>query len=904
MEKSAHLLFRFMFRLKTNFRLMKLVVGLLIFTCIIFSPTFLEAQSAENSYEKEFFEKLYSIASKPSEDTFQKLSAITSGLTAAAVSNETTAKIIQRLLVEADQSAESNFPKAEIFWQVSELIAAQSNNPSVLAKAFYYRANTLAALDQYHAALVEYGRAIEAFKDNSFKDEQEKSLICEIYAAAGDAATNIDEDETARVFYEKGWKTLAGISDWRKSEPLVDIARALLLGQGNNARQSGDYSSAKTKFSEALSLPGNDNFPRAEVLWEIGKLKRDTGDFAAGATDISEAIKLLDKDSKHDANERINLQANLYNSLGLLMLEQRFAKGAEQNLNQALLLVRSLKDLRFEGTVLKNLSIVARQKGDYETARARARAALGIAVQTDFSDLNISANNILASLAQMLNNHQEAVERLQKSVTLAENSRNVLRSVESKWRLGESLFAFQKYEEAKKLAQESLSAAQKNQWSNLIYLSATLAGRAFVKERNFSAAEEMFELAICEIEAKRLSVAGADIEKVSFMQDKATAYHELLKLLVSVGETKKAFAVAEKIKSRVLEDKAGNRKNLDQKMKPLSPSVSNETAVISYTITDDACFVFVFRPQAEQPKIFVIPEGEKVLTEKVKRFRAGLINFDPSFKPQAKELYALLLKNSESEIGNAKSLLIIPDGTLWELPFQALITSEQKYLIEKYVVAYSPSLNNLNSSPRSSLLGKQEQFLAFANSVPSAPLPETEKEVANISKFYEKTEIFKRLAATEENFKSMAHRFERIHLAVHGEMNSLDSFDSTLLLAPTASEDGRLTISEILKMNLSARMVVLSGCDTSNGQFAVGEGLLSLSWAFLVSGASNVVAAQWAVEERSTADLMTNFYRALDKNQKSSAAALRAAQLQSLKASMPHNHPFYWAAFVTIEGVQ
>jgi tetratricopeptide (TPR) repeat protein len=650
-----------MFKLKTNIKLTKLAAHLFLFVCILLSPAVLEAQpAAEDSYEKEFFEKLYSIASSPSEDTSKKIESITAGLKSLPVSNETNAKIIQRLFIEADQTAELDLQKAGIFWKAAELIAAQSNDRSALANAVYYRANTLAALDKYREALIEYQRAVEVFKDNPATTDQEKSVVCQIYLAAGETAGDIDENETAREFFEKGWKILASVKDWRKSKLFVPVARDLLLGWGNEGRQSGDYSLAAEKFSEVLSLTEDDDFRRAEVLWELGKLKRDTGDFAAGATDFNEAIKLLDKTSKWNENERLNLQGNLYNSLGLLMLEQRFTKGAEQNLDQALALARLLKDSHLEGTVLRNLSIAARQRRDHQTARTRALAAFEIAARTDLNDLNISANNILASLAQNSNDHQEAIERLQKSVALAEKSRNVLRLIESKWRLGESLFALQKYEEAKKLVQESLSVAQKNQWSNLIYLSATLVGRTHVKDGNLSAAEAMFELAIREIEQKRRQVAGADIEKVSFMGDKATAYHELLKLQVETGDTKRALVTAEKLKSRVLEDKVGGRKKIESNSNLLSLSVPEETAVVSYTVTDEACFAFVFRPQGTQPKIFVIAQGEKTLTEKIKWFRAGLIKFEPTFKLQARELYALLLKDLEPEIGYAKNLVIIP----------------------------------------------------------------------------------------------------------------------------------------------------------------------------------------------------------------------------------------------------
>lgn len=891
-----------MFRFKADFKLTKLIVHLFLFVCIILSPAVLKAQpTAESSYEKEFFEKFYPIASNLSEDTYKKLESITAGLKSLPVSNETNAKIIQRLLIEADQTAEPNLLKAGIFWRAAELVAAQSNDRSVLANAIYYRANTLAALDKYREALIEYQRAVELFKDNPATTDQEKSVVCQIYLAAGETAANIDENATARKFFEKGWEILVSVKDWRKSKFFVPVARDLLLGWGNEGRLSGDYPLATAKFSEALALPGDDNFRRAEMLWELGKLKRDTGDFAAGATDFNEAIKLMDKTPRWNENERLNLQGNLYNSLGLLMLEQRFTKGAEQNLDQALALARLLKDSRLEGTVLRNLSIAARQRRDHQTARTRALAALEIAARTDLNDLNISANNILASLAQNSNDHQEAVERLQKSGTLAEQSRNVLRVVESKWRLGESLFALGKYKEAKKLVQESLSVAKKNQWSNLIYLSATLLGRVLAHEQNFSAAKEMFELAIREIEQKRQQVAGADVEKISFMGDKAIAYHELLKLRVKAGDTEQALLITEKLKSRVLEDKASGRKKIDLKFNLLSLKVPADTAVVSYTVTDEECLAFVFRPHRIQPKIFIIPKDDKILIEKIRRFRAGLLKFDPAFKSQAGELYTLLLKNLEGEIGDAKNLIIIPDGALWELPFQTLITSEKKYLIERYGISYAPSLGFLMHLEPPLSPGKKSQFLAFANSMPSrAPLLETEKEVDAVGKHYGKTSVFKSLAATETRFKALAPNAAQIHLAVHGEINSFNPFDSALLLTPTTKEDGRLTVSEILEMNLSANLVVLSSCDTSNGQVISGEGLLSLSWAFLASGVNDVVAAQWAVEEKATANLMVDFYRILNKNSKSPAAALRQAQIESLKLPAPFNHPFYWSGFVVI----
>lgn len=649
--------FLIILKFKPHHRLIKFLAQSLLFCCIIFSLQPLKAQSpTADPHEKDFFDKVHLIASEQSDGTTKKLEILIKQLDSLSVSKETGDKILQRLLLEADRTAASDLAKAKVYWQAAELIASQLNDRSILATAIYYRANSLAAIDKYQPALLEYRRAVNVLQDKSIISDKEKSLLCEIYTAAGETASSIDEYETSKEFFSRGWQTLQTIKDWQKSNILVRIARAILLGQGDNARQSGDYALAADKLSAIFTLLGKDDFGRAELLWELGKLKRDAGDFAAGAANFSEAVKLLDKlpVSVIDKESRVNLLANLYNSLGLLMLEQRFSKGAERNLEQALALARELKDLRLEGTIIKNLSIAARQQEDYQTARLRASAALEIAATADFTDLYTSANSILASLAQNAGNHQEAVERLQKSLFLAEEKGNILRRVESQWRLGESFFALGKYDAAKKLAADALSAAQGKQWSNLSYLSATLLGRILVKEGNTGAAIDAFELAIREIEQKRHLVAGADIEKISFMRDKTSAYHELLKMRLKIGDIERAFAVSEKLKSRILEDRLGGQKKNDSGLNTLSPNLPNDTVVISYTVTDENCLAFVFHPREAQPKVFAISESNKNLTDKIKSLRAGMFNFDPSFKMRARELYALLLKN----LGRERSALL------------------------------------------------------------------------------------------------------------------------------------------------------------------------------------------------------------------------------------------------------
>ena len=99
---------------------------------------------------------------------------------------------------------------------------------------------------------------------------------------------------------------------------------------------------------------------------------------------------------------------------------------------------------------------------------------------------------------------------------------------------------------------------------------------------------------------------------------------------------------------------------------------------------------------------------------------------------------------------------------------------------------------------------------------------------------------------------------------------------------------------------LGSPLVVLSACETGLGKEKRGEGVMGLTRAFMYAGAPTVGVSLWSVADKSTADLMTDFYRRLlASGDVSSSAALREAQL-SLIAGKKYSAPFYWAPFVLV----
>ena len=141
----------------------------------------------------------------------------------------------------------------------------------------------------------------------------------------------------------------------------------------------------------------------------------------------------------------------------------------------------------------------------------------------------------------------------------------------------------------------------------------------------------------------------------------------------------------------------------------------------------------------------------------------------------------------------------------------------------------------------------------------------------------------------------------RLHFATHGIVDAVRPERSGLVLSLVDRQgrptEGILRLNDIFRLQLSAELVVLSGCETGLGRQLRGEGLVGLTRAFMYAGAPRVVSSLWQVDDQATAQLMTGFYRHMLSGGKRPAAALRAAQ-RELAADPRWASPYFWAGFV------
>jgi CHAT domain-containing protein len=332
-------------------------------------------------------------------------------------------------------------------------------------------------------------------------------------------------------------------------------------------------------------------------------------------------------------------------------------------------------------------------------------------------------------------------------------------------------------------------------------------------------------------------------------------------------------------------------------------AVAPDEAAIDYVVLADT--VAALLRTHDRTRLVVLPVNPDTLARQVRAFRelltpriGGAIDvrrstFDAAL---AHQLYEELVAPFAGDLVAAKKLVIVADGVLHYLPFDALVTSpvndgaRPAYLLERFTIRNAPS-PALLSSEHGPVTGS---VVAFAGDG-----PEAESEIASLAATRSVGLHFAAIGpseATERKVRTESGRASVIHFAAHAEMNDVEPLFAFLALRADSVDDGKLRAFEIEQLRLKGALVVLSGCDTGGGRLAGGEGVLSLSRAFLRAGASATVATLWPIGPATT-DIMKTFYAALGAGS-SPAEALRQAKLRALNG--PHASPLYWAPFVLI----
>lgn len=403
------------------------------------------------------------------------------------------------------------------------------------------------------------------------------------------------------------------------------------------------------------------------------------------------------------------------------------------------------------------------------------------------------------------------------------------------------------------------------------------------------------------------------------------------------GNYEKAFNYSEDSRSRSLLDLINSDETIadsgsDAEVKFLTPSseplkiseiqpqIPEQVQLLQYGVLKDKVVIWLITGKDFQTVHTEVNVQE--LRDTMFSYLDLLKSYDDAGKDKeielSRKLYRILIAPVEEKLDRQKKICLIPDKFLFHLPFAALIPEKtDRYLIYDYEIFYAPSatvfLLNTDEARKHKNISN-ETLLSIGNpafsqkNYPDLPnLPSAEKEVAEIKDLYENSVPLTGPAANRENVKQNLTKSAVIHFAGHYVVNEQNSSQSGFILAEKDDLDkskSLFTNSEILNMEFSnTKLIVLSACQTGVERFYQGEGIIGAARTFLAKKVPLVVASQWAVDSDSTKDLMISFHRHRKRENLSTTAALRKAQLEMLSVQdKEFQRPYFWAGFMTLGG--
>ncbi len=338
----------------------------------------------------------------------------------------------------------------------------------------------------------------------------------------------------------------------------------------------------------------------------------------------------------------------------------------------------------------------------------------------------------------------------------------------------------------------------------------------------------------------------------------------------------------------------------------LQAQLPTNAVVLTYYILDSEIIAFVsagdIRIARTLSTLPVVQRLVQRLTAQWDRFRAGQlfvrqhhVQLELSARRILTDLYNELIAPIESLFGEpaitsdspVRKLVIVPFGALHQVPFHALYDG-QGYLIERFEISYAPSATvfvmcqqrQRNQIGPSLVIGVADEYI-----------PAVDSEVAVVTRHLSGATLLQNEQATLAALHTAAQGCSILHMACHGLFRVDNPLFSSLKLF-----DGWLLATDIMRLELTGAIVVLSACESGRGQVLGGDEIIGLTRVFLGAGATTLIVSLWLVQDETTAQLMDTLYAQLNATI-GCAAALRTAQLE-IKARYPH--PYYWAPFVLV----
>lgn len=739
----------------------------------------------------------------------------------------------------------------------------------------------------------------------ALRGSTDRAALSRALAAATDASLALGEYESAIQEAEEAFaihQQLGQQADAAWDLNAVGLAHLYL----------GRYDSAVVSYQRALALDRASGDGDGEItrLNNIGNVHYMRGRYSDALRLYEDALAQVD--TRTSERSRARLRKMTISNLALL--HQRLGADERALDLYAQLTTGETMQPGEEAQLLINRGALLRRLGDPIKAVQSYRQAQGLFGRGQHRDGEISAwRNTGIAYALDLNDHARALDAFDAALKLARASSNQRGEVLALLYRGETLRRIGRLAEAARDLEAALSGATRvglveEQWKALYSI-----GRVVEAEGRGDEARRSYEQAIAAIESVRADLQAIAL-KSEFLADKRDIYDALIALRLSDPSVAAAdvFELVEQSRARTWQDRLqpdAHRLSLGDVQSKIGP----DTLLFEYW-SGAAASALLWISSSASGVVKQAASLDDIKT--VQRLADAVSRVDDDWRPASIAAGHILLSGLPDLTGVTR-LLVVPDGPLHFIPFEALtVPNARELLVERFEISYLPSaafLVRRNAPPdRRWRWPWQRTLVAFGDppAVSAAPSP-GEAALPHLSHADEEIRGIAESLAGRSDLHLGADAQKRflhqelpgvplLHFSTHAIADTRDPERSRILLAPAAAGGpiDYLFLREIYDLDLTGvELVTLSACDTERGKVIRGEGVEGFSRALLAAGAAAAVTTMWDVVDHAGAEFMKQFYFALARGE-SKASALRQAKLQFLRSELAWSHPRYWAGYV------
>ncbi len=719
----------------------------------------------------------------------------------------------------------------------------------------------------------------------------ERNLLCGLaHAAIGDIDTADREVSDARRLAEASRSPLLG--EVLRTEAAVEYRRNAPVRAGELFRQS-----------LRIAREQHDVYLEAEDLLNIGFVLLDLAHYDEALARFSEAATLAER-----SGARTVVEAALGN-IGWAFYYLGDFERALANFMGAERQARDIGTTSAQLDWLQSAGMAHFKLGDLDEAGAFDEKALEAAHSLKALDKIVDIETNLAALS--LQQGRDALAQQHLGVAATTFRPSMEKSAGLRIRLLQALLdACKDGNGAAAPLLVDLHAEAGNDAALRWEIESALA-HVYADRHEVLKAEQWYRRSIDTFDTQRSSVTDETL-KLSFFANGTALYRDYAEFLIATGRPGQALRLLDRGRARTLEEGlAENSRGHD--VDPQSVARRLDATVLFYSLGPDKSYVWAVT--AKDTQLYVLPAQKSIEGLLVDYRRAIMRSRDPlrESTASAQALYNVLVAPAKSVLGPRSRVVLVPDGMLYELDFDTLVTGaadQLHYWIEDVSVSTMSAIG-LKAAARVRAPGVPADDLLLIGDPDTQgtdfeELPHARAEVDKIQHYFpaQHETVFTGVRAAPGVYaQSDPGRFGYIHFVAHGTASRSSPLDSAVVLSPPAEDPSqfKLYARDIVRHPLRARLVTVSACYGSGVRAYAGEGLVGLSWAFLRAGAHNVISALWEADDAATLELMDRMYRELSQGA-APDAALRAAKLSLIHSTGAFRKPLYWGAFQLYAG--